>query len=471
MASNQLPIQVHGLVDLTSLGLANTCFRFGFLTLESEKYICIRDEGQDGSPQVVVIELQNNNNITRRAMKAEAAIMNPIHNIIALKAKNESSGGHFVQVYNLESRQKLKTHDFPEQIVYWRWLTPSKLAVVTATSVYHWPMEGAENPRKIFDRSAPLDGASAQIINYTTDDAEKWCLLTAISTPDGGKTINGHMQLYYTEGGVQQILEGHAGCFGELPLGESGKSVTAFSFIEKKASEGVSRIHLMEINKPVQGQKFKATNELVYPPEAPNDFPVAMHMIPSFGVITMITKLGFLYLFEATGGHLIYRTRLCEDTIFVTARSTSKDTVLGVNRRGHVIGISVNAENIVGFIMNVCRHIPDAPNVGFKLAQKYSLPGADELFTQQFNRLLAGGDIRGAARVAAAAPGQSLRNQETISRLRTLPQQPGQPHPMMLYFGTILETDKLNRLEALEITRPLLQQGRKNIFENWLQED
>ena len=121
----------------------------------------------------------------------------------------------------------------------------SKLAIVTSRTVFHWAMEGSDAPARIFDRAGPLEG-SAQIINYTADNSETWCLLTGISTPDGGKTINGHMQLYFTGGQQQQILEGHAGCFGEIPLRDGQPPTTCFAFIEKKASESVSKIHVME---------------------------------------------------------------------------------------------------------------------------------------------------------------------------------------------------------------------------------
>jgi len=467
----QAPVKVQPIVDLQSLGLNQNSFRFGFLTLESEKYICIRDEAQDGSAQVVVVELQNNNNVIRRPMKAEAAIMNPTQNIIALKAKNESSGGHFVQVYNLDAKQKIKVHDFPEPIVYWRWLSHSKLALVTVRSVYHWSMEGSDVPKKMFDRSGPLEGANAQIIGYATDASEAWLLLTAISTPDRGKTILGHIQLYFSTTGQQQILEGYAGCFGEIPLHDGQPPVTCFSFVEKKQGETSSRIHVMEINKPTSGQKFKATSEIQYAPEAQNDFPVAMHLLTKYGVVAMVTKFGYLYLFETTAANLIYRSRLCEDTIFVTCRTSRFDGMLAVNRRGHVMGITIDENNLVSYINSVCRHISDANQVSFRLAQRFQLHGADELFLQQFNRLLGSGDVKGAARIAAGAPGTLLRNQETINRLKSLPQQPGQPHPMLAYFSTLLEVGKLNKWESLEIARPLLQQGRKQFLENWIRED
>ncbi|OMJ87695.1 hypothetical protein SteCoe_10539 [Stentor coeruleus] len=469
MAQSQLPVRLFAVADLPSLGLNAASFRFGFLTLESEKYICIREEAE-GSAQVVVVELQNNNNVIRRPMKAEAAIMNPQYNIIALKAKNDTSGGHFVQVYNLDTKAKMKVHDFPEPIVYWRWLSVKKLAIITSRTVFHWNMEGGDAPVRAFDRAGPLEGAT-QIINYATDSSETWCLLTGISTPDGGKTINGHMQLFFTGGQQQQILEGHAGCFGEIPLRDGQPPTTCFAFIEKKTTESVSRIHVMEINKPASGQKFKATVEVVYPVEAQNDFPVAMHLLSKYGIIAAITKLGYLYMFETVSANLIYRTRLSEEPIFVTTRSANMDSVFGVNRRGQVLGISIEEGNIVSFIMNNCRHIPDSMTVGFSLAQRFNLPGANDLFVQSFNRCLAGGDIKGAAKIAAGAPGSLLRNQETIIRLRSLPQVPGQPHPMLAYFSSMLEIGKLNRYEVLEIARPLLQQGRKQILEAWVRED
>jgi len=39
-----------------------------------------------------------------------------------------------------------------------------------------------------------------QIIGYILEAGEKWCALYGISTPDGGKTIVGHIQLFLIEG-------------------------------------------------------------------------------------------------------------------------------------------------------------------------------------------------------------------------------------------------------------------------------
>ena len=62
--------------------------------------------------------------------------MHPNQNIIALKAKGEGNGC-ILQIFNMAEKQKLKSVDFPEQITYWKWATPDKLAVVSPSSVYY----------------------------------------------------------------------------------------------------------------------------------------------------------------------------------------------------------------------------------------------------------------------------------------------------------------------------------------------
>lgn len=42
---------------------------------------------------------------------------------------------------------------------------------------------------------------------------------------------------------------------------------------------------------------------------------------------------------------------------------------------------------------------------------------------------------------------------------------------MLQYFGILLDQGQLNKLESLELCRPVLQQGRKQLLEKWLKED
>jgi clathrin heavy chain len=104
----------------------------------------------------------------------------------------------------------------------------------------------------------------------------------------------------------------------------------------------------------------------------------------------------------------------------VAAKNPNTDGMICINKAGQVISLNIDEQNFIPFIINLCRHIPDNVGMAFKLAQRFHLPGADELFVTQFNKLLMQSDYAGAARVARDAPGTLLRNQETINKFKTL---------------------------------------------------
>ena len=114
---------------------------------------------------------------------------------MTLKAPMEGGKGHILQIFNMDKKQKINSIEFHENIVFWRWVDPDILAVVTTSSVYHVSVaKPDEKEVKIFDRSGDLkDG---QVIGYVLSPDHKWSALFAISSPDGGQTINGHIQLY-----------------------------------------------------------------------------------------------------------------------------------------------------------------------------------------------------------------------------------------------------------------------------------
>ncbi len=64
--------------------------------MESDRFICVREKVGEQS-QVVIIDMNDPNNVIRRPITADSAIMNPISKIIALKGGLETlSGGTLV---------------------------------------------------------------------------------------------------------------------------------------------------------------------------------------------------------------------------------------------------------------------------------------------------------------------------------------------------------------------------------------
>ena len=101
--------------------------------MESDKYICIREE-TNGQVQVAIIDMATPTEVQRRPIGAESAIMNPVSKVIALKA------GNYLQIFNMDMKSKMKSHQLTEPVIFWKWISPAAVAMVTAAAVFHWSM-------------------------------------------------------------------------------------------------------------------------------------------------------------------------------------------------------------------------------------------------------------------------------------------------------------------------------------------
>lgn len=82
----------------------------------------------------------------------------------------------------MDSKQKLKQAEIPEAVVFWKYITLTKIACVGKTSVYHVDITNQEAPVKVFERAQQL--ASCQIMSYGVDSSEKWCYLVGLYSND-----------------------------------------------------------------------------------------------------------------------------------------------------------------------------------------------------------------------------------------------------------------------------------------------
>lgn len=74
------------LLQLTNVGINQASVSFNSLTMESDKFICVKEKMGDTS-QVVIIDMADPTNPIRRPISADSAIMNPASKVIALKGK------------------------------------------------------------------------------------------------------------------------------------------------------------------------------------------------------------------------------------------------------------------------------------------------------------------------------------------------------------------------------------------------
>merc|ERR1719353_1176756 len=367
----------------------------------------------------------------------------------------------------MEMKSKMKSHQLTEPVVYWKWVSPSTVALVTGNAVYHWSMEGQSEPVKMFDRHATLN--DTQIINYKVSSSEKWMVLIGIKSEPGTNRIIGAMQLYSKEKNVSQPIEGHAAAFADLTVEGGSTPSTLFTFAAKTSAG--AKLHVIEVAPGTKAEGTppfgKKNTDIFFPPEAAQDFPVAMQISQKYSVVYMVTKFGYLHLYDLESATLIYMNRISAETIFVTAPHEASGGIVGVNRKGQVLCVTVDEANLVPY---VCKQLSNFP-LALRIAVRNNLPGAEQLFTQQFNNLMNQSDFKGAAKLAAESPQQVLRTPATIQRFQAAPAAPGQPSPILTYFGMLLEKGKLNAQESIELAKPVIQQGKQQLLQKWISED
>lgn len=297
------------------LSIAGDSVKFGSCSLESDKFLTVCEQGA-----VAIVDLKNGNQINRHTMSAEAAIMNPVSKVLALKS------GQQLQIFNLELKAKMKSYAMPAPVSFWRWISPNTIALVTAQAVFHWSIEGDSAPVKIFDRNAAL-GASTQIINYQVSADDKWCLLCGISAGTVPGVINGNMQLYSVDKSVSQMLTGHSGVFTVVQVPGRSEPAQVLCF-EKKEEGQVPKLYVMEVrgDKNVAGGAFRPTAQTIpMAADAPNDFPVTMNASRKHSLVYLITKMGYVFVFDILSCKAVYRARITQDTVFASTLNTQSE--------------------------------------------------------------------------------------------------------------------------------------------------
>lgn len=237
--SNDIPIDFTELALLTELGIQQSSLDFRSTTLESDHYVCVREQGLLGNT-VAIIDLKNNNAVTRKNMSADSAILHPGQLVISLRAN-----GTTLQIFNLGTKQRLKSFTMDQAVVYWKWLDNENLGLVTANSIYTWSIFDGSNdgPVKLTDRHHTLN--NCQIINFVAEPQLNWFAVTGIAQEEG--RIAGHIQLFSKSRNVSQAIEGHVCKFGQVKLNGALHPTKVFC-VGNKNAQGQGNLHIIEID-------------------------------------------------------------------------------------------------------------------------------------------------------------------------------------------------------------------------------
>jgi clathrin heavy chain len=121
--------------------------------------------------------------------------------------------------------------------------------------------------------------------------------------------VVGSMQLYSKDRGISQFIEGHAAAFASIRVEGSPLEHKLFSFAVR--TQTGAKLQIAEIDHQEPNPRFqKKAVEVYFPQEAVNDFPVAMQVSRKYDVVYLVTKYGFIHLYDLETGTCIFMNRI-----------------------------------------------------------------------------------------------------------------------------------------------------------------
>ncbi|CAD2113784.1 clathrin heavy chain, putative [Plasmodium vinckei] len=501
MSSNS-PLSVTLVDNLASYNIQNESFRLGNVAIEGDKFICVKENVNDNT-QVVVINLYNQISI-RKYMKADSVIIHPNDPILALRGSIKNANTIFLQVFNIETKEKICSLNLNEHINYWKWINNDTIAIVCEKNVYHWNIDMYNTKKnkennvltKVFEKAQIFIDNNSQILYYGTDKEMKWCILCGISTQDQGKSIDGHMQLYSCEKKLHQIIEGFIGCFGSF-IFDNWDTKPLFCFIEKKKNSSMSRLHLMDIyNSKTEGSTpYKIVKEINLINDTLNDFPIYISINTLQGVIYVITKCSYVYIFDESTLTEIVREKISDDNIFICCDNKNGEGVIAVNKKGKIYYITLNYISLINSLK--LSNIDVKDKIIRNLSLKYGYPGCD--YISVYKKCISEMDFKKASKIICLLKNPKifekysnsiseaitimnkknmdirivppLRTQQVLNSFKSFRNSQGQLSPLLLYFSVLLELDKLNTYESIELVKPVVLQKKKEYLEKWIKDD
>ena len=285
-------------------------------------------------------------------------------------------------------------------------------------------------------------------------------MLGGIAAAPGGGVV-GVLQVYSVDlKASQPTMDAHAACFASIQLDGRDSKSQLFCFTTKTGPSG-PRLNIIEVGVP-KDQAFNKSANIQFNDD--KDFPVALLPDNPHGMLYVLTKSGLLMLYEIQSGKQVFANKASNNTMFASVENTLTDSagIVAVDQTGRVASFVVDKQNIVQYITTTLNDY----DLGIAVARRSNLPGAENLFKGQFQRLIQGNRLDEAIDLAAQSPAGSLRTNETIALLKSM----DGGKALLQYFQTLLKKGKLNSIESIELSKLVLAKGAIEHIKGWLKE-
>lgn len=339
------------LLQLINLGIPVAHITWPRVSMISDKWISICHGGHSKrltSGHTTAVTVLNLHHTLPQTWEANTtcAKMNPVNAVIALRA------GQMFQIFNLETRKCCKKYKMSSNVDFWTWIDHSVIAIVTDIAVYHWDTENCDVPRRIFYRDARL--TNAQVVNCIVDPTFNWLAVTGLFLEEN--RVAGITQVYSVVQNLSQTFEAHWVniIYGKL---QTNHHPTPILVVANRCWGKSGKLHVVEL-----GPKVAENSALSFHTECFEftdpwdryDFPISIQVSLPLSLIYVVTKFGYLYLFDLETAIHLSSLSICPDIVFAATLNESQG-IFVISRNGQVLSVDLKKEQLIKNINNVMK--------------------------------------------------------------------------------------------------------------------
>ncbi|XP_077535609.1 uncharacterized protein LOC144147367 isoform X2 [Haemaphysalis longicornis] len=350
------------LVQLTQLGIPLEHVTWPRVTVTPNQWLCIRHtmtcrNASTSADRCSVVTVFNPQRSKPQTYKVEArcAKLNPDKPLLAITDQ------WTLYLYSTRTKKLLHKSRLERELVYWAWVTPSTLGLVTRDAVFHWDCSAAST-QPVFMFALEERIRNTELVGYITDPSLKWLAVTGLFQEEQG-VVSGLVQLHGVERRLSQLLPGQCAqlCRHQFPSHERPSQLLLLADRGPAGQRPEGRLHLIELGAGAGAAEATGAGALRGPiaetleffdPLDKFDFPVCLQVSSSQGLVYVLTKCGVVHLCDLETVTPLCLHIVCPDITF-TASLTPDCGLMVVSRNGQVLLVEIKKAALLRRITEV----------------------------------------------------------------------------------------------------------------------
>ncbi|KRZ36741.1 Clathrin heavy chain 2 [Trichinella pseudospiralis] len=466
MQSIPVAIDIRCQFKLGDLGIDESKVDFSTISLQSDKYVCFRDE-QNYFTSLYVLYGEQFSELwhLKHLRKCKFALMNPSLKIIAI------IGYRNLEVWDLETKTPRRYFAILNNpLIFYKWIDINNILILTYKGILlSWNIENNEVKHMLKLKHSFYN---CNISDILIDNRCEWFLIIESHITKASiffsfvfqKKINKKLSSMMLLCNIhQQKTELHSAvtaCFLHFKPNANAEPCTLLCILRCDTFYDCV-IQIENLSK--HGCPFvKKTISFSFPYGRRDDFPVAMQANDKYGILFVMTFYGFLHVFDVNESICLYEGVFSNYPV-VSSTTYKHSGILCVNQEGHILTAVINEQEIISCLSIALKNKSSV----MKFARRCNFPGADGLYACEFWELCKNGEYYKAAELAAIIRMDAL-TEKIIEFLQSVKMGKRERNPVFLYFKRRLENGQLSDFESFKLCELVLQRKRINLVKNWM---